>query len=56
MVHAFMTVDCPKCGAAYCVVCKEVCPSCGAVPTISDQMRLTRDQMRRHMDRKNVPH
>jgi len=54
MPHQFMQIKCKKCGEFYCPVCKEKCPKCGKVDIADEKTMRTREQMRYHMNRKNL--
>ena len=51
MPHAFYTIDCQKCGIAYCPVCKDKCPDCGEVDIADEKTMRDRRQMKAHMNR-----
>lgn len=47
-----MSINCKKCGEYYCPVCHEECPKCGERDIADEKIMATREQMKRHMNRK----
>lgn len=54
MPHQFMAIKCKKCEEYYCPVCKEKCPKCGEVDIADKKTMRIREQMRKHMNNKNL--
>lgn len=54
MPHQFMSINCKKCGKAYCPVCKEKCPKCGMLDATDSKTMEIRKKMKTHMQIKKI--
>jgi len=55
MPHQFQSINCKKCGEHLCPVCKDdKCPKCDEVDIPDKKTQQVREQMRKHMNQKNI--